>query len=182
MRNSNKTEDKFKNEIFIEPVGVIKNNLRVPPLVAGDKGLQLNDTNESAISMMKESHKRISEIVLTDEMTALLDGIEDFSHVIVIYWGHEITDVARKLQKVHPAGLENYPLKGIFSTCSPARPNPLLVTVARLIKRDRNSLIVSGLDAIDNSPVLDIKPYVLSMFPHEDVVIPEWMNMLINNF
>ncbi|WP_321431291.1 tRNA (N6-threonylcarbamoyladenosine(37)-N6)-methyltransferase TrmO [uncultured Methanolobus sp.] len=182
MGEKTKIEDTFKKGIVIEPVGVIKNNLQVPPLIAGDDGLKLNDAYESAIAELNETHSRISEIILTDELTDLLDGIEDYSHIIVFYWGHEITDVARKLKKVHPAGHEDYPLKGIYATCSPARPNPILMTAVRLIKRDRNRLFVSGLDAIDNSPVLDIKPYVSDLFPQESVLIPEWMKMLIKGF
>ncbi|WP_094228351.1 tRNA (N6-threonylcarbamoyladenosine(37)-N6)-methyltransferase TrmO [Methanolobus psychrotolerans] len=168
--------------ISIEPVGVIKNNLKVPPLIAGKEGLKLNGAYESAITEMSETYERISEIILADELDDLLDGIEDYSHIVVIYWGHQITEVARKLTKVHPAGREDNPLKGIYSTCSPARPNPILMTVVRLIKRDRNRLLVCGLDAIDNSPVLDIKPYVPDLFPKEDVLIPDWMETIIKGF
>ncbi|MBN2111121.1 MAG: SAM-dependent methyltransferase, partial [Methanosarcinaceae archaeon] len=108
----------------VEPVGVIKNNIKVPPLISGDEGLKLNDACESAITEMSEIHGRVSEIILADELADLLYGIEDYSHIVIVYWGHQITDVARKLKKVRPAGHEDYPLMGIYSTYSPARPNP----------------------------------------------------------
>lgn len=81
----------------------------------------------------------------------------------------------RRLTKIHPAGLEHYPKQGIYATCSPARPNPVLMKVVRLLERDGTRLVVEGLDAIDKSPVLDIKPYVADMYPQEDVRIPAWM-------
>jgi tRNA (Thr-GGU) A37 N-methylase len=56
------------------------------------------------------------------------------------------------------------------------------MTVVRLMKRNRNRLLVVGLDAIDNSPVLDIKPYVSSLFPQEDVFIPTWMKLIMKAF
>ncbi|TQD27691.1 SAM-dependent methyltransferase [Methanolobus vulcani] len=173
---------KFKQDIFIVPVGIIKNDLKAPPLVAGDDGLKLNDACDSAITKLNDSSDRISEIILTDVSTDLLEGIEDYSHAMIIYWGHEITDAARKLKKVHPAGLKDYPLKGIYSTCSPARPNPILMTIVRIIKITNNGILVFGLDAIDNSPVLDIKPYVPDLYPQEDVMIPEWMEQIMEKF
>lgn len=182
MGNKTKVENIFNKGISIEPVGVVKNNLQVPPLIAGEDGLKLNHACKSAITELNENCDRISEIILADELRDILDGIEDYSHIVIIYWAHHITESARKLKKVHPAGHEDYPLKGIYSTCSPARPNPILMTVVRLIKREGNTLFVSGLDAIDNSPVLDIKPYVSNLFPQEGVLIPEWMKLLINDF
>jgi tRNA (Thr-GGU) A37 N-methylase len=74
--------------------------------------------------------------------------------------------------------MEN-PLTGIFSTFSPARPNPILVTVAKLHKREGNILHVSGLDAIDGSPVIDIKPYVREFYPQEETRIPDWIQRFL---
>lgn len=167
--------------IAIEPVGIVKNNFHVPSLIASEEGLKLNNACKSTITELNEPCDRISEIILLEDLRDILDGVEDYSHLVIIYWGHEISDTARKLKKVHPAGHEAYQLKGIYSTCSPARPNPILMTIVRLIIRDGNKLFVSGLDAIDNSPVLDIKPYVSDLFPQEGVIIPEWMKMLIND-
>lgn len=75
-------------------------------------------------------------------------------------------------------GRIDIPQTGIFSTCSPARPNPVLTTVVRLKGRKGNVLEVSGLDAVDGSPVVDIKPYVKDFYPQEGVHIPEWMQQL----
>jgi tRNA-Thr(GGU) m(6)t(6)A37 methyltransferase TsaA len=182
MNGKTETEMRPPEKIVLDPLGFVKNDLQVPPLIAGDDGLKLNDAHESPIEEMNETPDRVSEIILTEELSDLLEGLEDYSHVMVIYWGHEVTAAGRKLKKVHPAGFTDYPLTGICSTYSPARPNPLLLSVVRLIRRNGNRLLVSGLDAINNSPVLDIKPYVADLFPHEEVLIPPWMKKIVKEF
>jgi len=83
-----------------------------------------------------------------------LDGLEGFSHIIVIFHFHRAG--ASKL-RVTPPG-ESEP-RGVFATRSPHRPNPLGLSVLKLLGRDGRTLRVSGLDLIDGTPVLDIKPY-----------------------
>jgi len=60
---------------------------------------------------------------------------------------------------VHPKGRLNIPLQGVFATRTPNRPNPIGVTIVKLLEMRRNVLTVEGLDALDGSPVLDIKPF-----------------------
>ena len=72
-------------------------------------------------------------------------------------------------------GRKDLPLQGIFATCSPVRPNPVLVSAVRLLERTGNVLKVKGLDAVDGSPVIDIKPYVLPYYGVENSTVPEWM-------
>ncbi|ADN36268.1 protein of unknown function UPF0066 [Methanolacinia petrolearia DSM 11571] len=170
------------NEFVLNPVGIIKNGIKTPPLVAGEQGLTVNESCESAIEKMANSPETLSEIILNDELEELLDGIDDYSHLVIVYWGHEIGDQGRKLKRIHPAGQEDYPLKGIYSTFSPARPNPVLVTVVKLIERDGPRLTVRGLDAIDNSPVLDIKPYVAELFSFKNTQIPGWITKILEEF
>lgn len=94
-----------------------------------------------------------------------LQDIEDKRHIIVLYWAHlGQRDV---LKTVTPFGPE---IKGVFATRSPSRPNPIIFCIADLIKVEGNKLYVSGIDAIDGSPILDIKPYVyeLDNIPHPE--------------
>jgi tRNA-Thr(GGU) m(6)t(6)A37 methyltransferase TsaA len=182
MTGNNSEKKGSAREIVVEPVGVIKNDLPVPPLVAGNDGLKINEAFGSARERMHDTHDRVSIITLSERFTGLLDGIDEYSHIIILYWGHEVPGAGRNLEKIHPAGRTDYQKKGIYATCSPARPNPVLVTVVRLLQRDGNRLVVRGLDAIDNSPVLDIKPYVPEMYPHEGVRIPDWMEKLMKEF
>lgn len=112
-----------------------------------------------------------SEIEILEEFSPALDGIEDFSHIIVLYWMHRLESVSGPL-KVHPAGLKELPLVGLFATRSPRRPNPIGLTTVRLLSRHGNRLRVAGLDALDGSPVIDIKSY----FPNGPMnpCLPDW--------
>jgi len=80
--------------------------------------------------------------------------------------------------KAHPMGRKDLPLTGIFATCSPARPNPLCAIVVRLLECSGNLLKVQGLDAVDGSPVLDIKPYNPSYYPVGEVRISPWLEQI----
>ncbi|HKL01507.1 MAG TPA: TrmO family methyltransferase [Desulfotignum sp.] len=75
-------------------------------------------------------------------------------------------------------GRKDLPRKGFFATCSPAQPNPVLVSAVPLIERNGNTLKVKGLEALDGSPVIDIKPYAASYYGAENATVPEWMAQL----
>jgi tRNA-Thr(GGU) m(6)t(6)A37 methyltransferase TsaA len=100
----------------------------------------------------------ISKIVLKKDLSRALEGIEDFSHIFVIFWLHKISK-SETVLKVHPRGKTEFPLVGVFATRAPVRPNPVGLTLVELVKRERNRLWVKGLDAFDGTPILDIKPY-----------------------
>jgi len=94
----------------------------------------------------------LSKIVVDSEFAKGLDGIEEWSHIHVIFWMNRISEKEKTL--VHPKGN-----MGIFATRAPIRPNPIGLTLVKLVKREGNALWVRGLDAFDNTPVIDIKPY-----------------------
>ena len=73
-----------------------------------------------------------------------------------------------------------FPLVGVFATGSPVRPNPILITMVRLLGRSGNTLRVTGLDALDGSPILDIKPYGGGGPP--DVRVPDWIKKVHREF
>jgi tRNA-Thr(GGU) m(6)t(6)A37 methyltransferase TsaA len=102
---------------------------------------------------------RISHIIIRKELAEALDGINDFSHVFVLFWLHEISDEQRKTLKVHPRGRQDMPLLGVFATRTNLRPNPVGLTLVELVKVEGNVLTVRGLDAYDGTPVLDVKPF-----------------------
>ena len=99
----------------------------------------------------------VSKIVIGKEYAEGLDGIEDWSHLYVIFWMHRILDEKKTL--VCPRNESGIPAVGIFATRAPIRPNPIGLTLVELVRRDGNVLIVKGLDALSGTPVLDIKPY-----------------------
>jgi len=99
--------------------------------------------------------REISRIELFKEFEEGLHDIEGFSHIIVIYWFHE----SQGYRLLVRTPWDDAP-HGLFATRSPHRPCPLALTTAELVDREKNVLKVKGLDAVDGTPLLDIKPYV----------------------
>jgi len=115
----------------------------------------------------------VCSIIVKKGYEKALDGIEDFSHIYIIFWMHNIGDAERRTLKTHPRGRIDMPLLGVFATRSPLRPNPIGLTIVELSGREGNILTVRGLDAFDGTPVLDVKPYNhLDII--EDAKVPEW--------
>jgi tRNA-Thr(GGU) m(6)t(6)A37 methyltransferase TsaA len=163
--------------IQLKPVGIIRNQSEDP---SWDGTLSKLGWQERA-TRMKEQSESVSELVIDAGLKGILDGIEDFSHIMVLYWAHLAPEEGRSVRKVHPIGNRDFPLVGVFATHSPVRPNPILATVVRLIERRSNILKVTGLDALDGSPILDIKPYQRYHEP-KDVMVPDWMKKIHDEF
>jgi tRNA-Thr(GGU) m(6)t(6)A37 methyltransferase TsaA len=124
----------------------------------------------------------VSELHLDAELARGLDGIEAFSHVLVVYWMHESSfDGARDLVR-RPRGRDDMPEVGIFAQRAKHRPNPIGVTAARVVGRDGAVLRVRGLDAIDGTPVLDIKPVMKGFLPRGDMREPDWAAELMRGY
>jgi tRNA-Thr(GGU) m(6)t(6)A37 methyltransferase TsaA len=100
----------------------------------------------------------ISQIEVFKEFEEGLKDIEGFSHIIVIYWFNRSQGYHLLVKTPWDDSLH-----GLFTTRSPHRPCPLGLTVVELVAREKNSLRVKGLDAVDGTPLLDIKPYVPSI-------------------
>ena len=117
----------------------------------------------------------VSEIVVDSRLTEALDGLEEFSHIIVVYWMHRVAATGELPTKVHPGGRQELSLVGLFATRSPQRPNPVGVATVRLLKRRDNILRVRGLDAIDGTPVIDIKPYLPGYDSAANAKVAPWI-------
>ena len=117
----------------------------------------------------------VSEIVITPSLTEALDGLEEYSHITVLWWMHLLPSAEVTL-KVHPMGRQESPLKGIFALRTPNRPNPIGKTTVRLLQRQGNILMVQGLEALDGSPVIDIKPYLPRYDSVTDATVPQWIS------
>lgn len=163
------------DKMILRPVGFVRNQNQEPSLLAGSEGLK---RQENSIRHMYEKDKDFSEIIINEDLIDILDGIEQYSHITVLYWAHRVPEQSRSLTRVHPMGRRDFPLVGIFGTCSPARPNPVLMTVVRLRSRKGNVLEVLDLDAVNGSPVIDIKPYVNRFYPQEEIRTPEWIQKI----
>jgi len=118
--------------------------------------------------------KIISDIVINSSLTEALDNLDEFSHIIVLYWMHQLTK-GQPPTKVHPMGKQDSPEVGLFASRSPNRPNPVGKTTVRLLERRGNILKVEGLDAIDGTPVIDIKPYIPRYDSATDAKVPPWV-------
>ncbi|OGO32864.1 MAG: tRNA (N6-threonylcarbamoyladenosine(37)-N6)-methyltransferase TrmO [Chloroflexi bacterium RBG_16_56_11] len=121
----------------------------------------------------RDASGTVAEIVLEPELTEALDNIDEFSHIIVIYWMHQSRRPAPT--KVHPRYRKERSPVGVLASRSPDRPNPLGKTTVRLVGRNANVLTVRGLDAIDGTPVIDIKPYIPGLDAVADARVPQWM-------
>lgn len=104
-------------------------------------------------------------------------GLERYSHINVLWWcsGND-NEEARSIEMVHPNHNLELPLQGVFATRSPMRPNPIALTASRIEKLDAERCVIwlDKIDALDGSPVIDLKPYVPKLDRIEGAVAPAW--------
>ena len=115
----------------------------------------------------------------TDDVVA---GLADFSHLDVVYLFDQVDEAKVNLGARHPRGNADWPLVGIFAQRAKARPNRLGVTTCELLSVDGLVLTVRGLDAIDGTPVLDIKPHVVEFQARGEVRQPTWITELMAGY
>lgn len=167
-----------QSALQIVPVGEVRSPIKTPILKAGPSDIE----SQARMEKFREHHQQVknttSELVIYDPWCEVLDGIEGFSHILVLYWPHLIEPERRNLRKIHPMGRKDLPLQGIFATRSPVRPNPVLVSTVPLMKREGSVLTVKGLEAVDGSPLIDIKPYMQAYHDVAKVRVPEWMHLV----
>jgi tRNA (Thr-GGU) A37 N-methylase len=111
-----------------------------------------------------------------------LAGLGDFSHVEVVYHFHLVDEAAVVLGARRPRGRADWPLLGIFAQRGRVRPNRLGVSVCTLVAVEGTSVTVRGLDAIDGSPVLDLKPYLTGFAPRGEVREPSWAAEIMSSY
>lgn len=124
----------------------------------------------------------ISEIELADTIPAdAFNGIDEFSHLEVIFHFNQ-SDKAKIVFSGHPRGNKNWPHIGIFSQRKKDRPNALGLTIVELVKREGNKIWVKYLDAIDGTPILDIKPVMKEFLPQNEIKQPTWSVELMKEY
>ncbi|MBI3070171.1 MAG: tRNA (N6-threonylcarbamoyladenosine(37)-N6)-methyltransferase TrmO [Candidatus Levybacteria bacterium] len=142
--------------IKIKPLGKAKNQMD-KPMLPGWKDI-------------------ITEVVIDKKYAKGLDGIEDYSHVIVVYW----MDKEKECHLKHrPQGRENVPFVGVFACRCPQRPNRIAISTVKLISREGNCLKVKGLDIINGTPIIDIKPYTPQYDEVKNAKVPDWVSKLV---
>jgi tRNA-Thr(GGU) m(6)t(6)A37 methyltransferase TsaA len=111
-----------------------------------------------------------------------LAGLDGFSHVEVVFLFHRVAESAVVAGARHPRGRTDWPKVGIFAQRGKDRPNRIGVTVCRLLVVEGTTLKVVGLDAIDGTPVLDVKPVMRGFLPRGDVREPQWVRALMADY
>lgn len=124
----------------------------------------------------------IADIVLADHVpTEALNNITDFSHLEIIYYFDKV-NTADIVFAGHPRGNPNYPFVGIFGQRKKDRPNQIGLSTVELLEHKDRSIKVKFLDAIDGTPVLDIKPVFKEFQPQGDIRQPLWVADLMKNY
>lgn len=116
---------------------------------------------------------------LTEEA---LFGLGDFSHAEVIYHFHQADPSTIVTTARHPRGNRDWPLTGIFAQRGHFRPNLLGITTCKILGVKGMKVTVQGLDAIDGTPVLDIKPYMTEFAPRGEIRQPAWSRVLMADY
>lgn len=110
------------------------------------------------------------------------NGLEQFSHVIVVFFLDKIPEEKIQHHDRHPRDNPQWPKVGIFAQRGGLRPNRIGVTVSRILKVDGTRLHLEALDAIDGTPVLDIKPCVHEFGPRGELIQPDWMTEMMRDY
>ncbi|MFP3214272.1 MAG: tRNA (N6-threonylcarbamoyladenosine(37)-N6)-methyltransferase TrmO [Nitrososphaeria archaeon] len=152
--------------ICFDPIGYVKT--------------EMNDED-----IRKANGNVISKIIIKEEYIDGLQGLEGYSHILVISYLNKLRDFEIGVLKVKPRRLTKYGLKleelpevGVFAVDSPARPNPIGLSIAEIIKIDKNVITVKGLDLFNETPILDIKPYSYERVVKE-FKVPDWYSELL---
>ena len=111
-----------------------------------------------------------------------LHGLEDFSHAEILYYFHLVPDSKIETGARHPRNNTDWPKVGILSQRGKNRPNRLGATLVNILRREGRHLEVQGLDAIDGTPILDIKPVMQEFLPRGEVHQPEWATELMKQY
>ena len=124
----------------------------------------------------------VSEIHLEPALAGGLQGLEGFSHVLVVFWLDQIRafDPAKQLLR-KPRGMEDMHALGVFAQRTKYRPNPIGVTAVELVGIRDHVVSVRGLDALEGTPVLDVKPYI-DAFDRKDVTMPSWVAHVMEGY
>ena len=115
----------------------------------------------------------VAQVVINREHSQALDGLSEYSHIIIIFWMHKMTHYQKNILQIHPRGREDLPVVGVLASRGKTRPNPIGLAVVELLDVKDNILTVKGLDAYNDSPVLDVKPYD-HYDVKNDIKVPSW--------
>jgi tRNA (adenine37-N6)-methyltransferase len=163
MTNSSES-DSAVARIVMHPIGVVRSSRR-----------ELKDDDWDQVTARIE----IDPTQLDEES---LLGLDTFSHVEILFVMNQVKDEAIQKRARHPRNNEAWPKVGILAQRAKMRPNRMGLTVCSIQSLKGLTLHVTGLDALDGSPVLDIKPWVAAFGPRGEVREPSWMTELMSRY
>ncbi len=143
-----------KDEVFKRGLWIMPAKTTLESVVFKPIGSVLNSFNEPGDP--KALRNSQSLLILDEKYIGAMDGLERYRYLLVIFQFHRS---AGYRERVHPMGDRSIPERGVLATRSPCRPNPIGVTVVEIISVESNIIRVTGLDALNGTPILDIKPY-----------------------
>ena len=134
----------------------------------------------SRVDLVDDHWSRESSQIVLDESTPseALTGLEEFSHLEVVGLAHAAMDTPPAPWRRHPRGNTEWPEVGVFAQRNKDRPNRLLLSVIQVVAVRDRVIDVRGLDFVDGTPILDIKPVFRWTFPTGEVVAPSWSDEL----
>ena len=148
-------------DLTVRPIGTVKNHV--------------TDRKDTAWG------EDVSDVILDRAYIGGLKGLEDFSHAIIVFLLDQAHfDPEKHLQR-RPQNRDDMPVTGIFAQRGKDRPNRIGITAVEIVSVTEDCLAVRGLDAIDGTPVLDIKPYYPA-YDRKEAAVPEWVNRLMEHY
>jgi tRNA (adenine37-N6)-methyltransferase len=154
----------MNNSISMVPIGIVHSTVAKP----------IDDVWGELISRIDLDTARFA--------AESLAGLDEFSHVEIVFAFHQVSESEIESTARHPRGREDWPKVGIFAQRGKNRPNRIGVTVCKVVSVSGLNLEVEGLDAIDGTPVLDIKPYLSGFAPRGEVREPEWSKEIMREY
>lgn len=148
----------------IKPVGVVRGGRSAPE----------DDNWGGSVCQIELDLSRFTADALT--------GLDAFSHVEIVFVFDRVSDQEVILSARHPRGRSDWPKVGIFAQRGKNRPNRIGVSVCKILRVIGTTVELQGLDALDGSPVLDIKPVMREFLPRDDIRQPEWAEALMRNY
>ena len=150
--------------ISINPIGIVRSTRKKPD----------DDNWDSETTSIELDAKQFSDEALA--------GLAEFSHAEIIFHMDQVDPSRVETKARHPRNNTNWPKVGIFSQRGKNRPNQIGTTICRILNVDRRVLHLEGLDAVDGTPVLDIKPWVAEFAPRGATFQPQWITELMQGY
>jgi tRNA (adenine37-N6)-methyltransferase len=152
------------NKIFLTPIGTVHSTRGKP---------DDDDWDKESASI---------ELDVQQFSADALAGLSDFSHVEVIFFMDQVDSDKIEKSSRHPRNNKAWPKVGIFAQRAKNRPNQIGTTFCKILKVEAATLFLEGLDAVDGSPVLDIKPWVQEFAPRGNIFQPKWISELMSGY